>query len=179
MERRLARGHVAVKYGRGENEAQCFYGAKAYSLSVLYSYQSTSLYGRLGVREGTIPMQGESTNAIEKSSVPTPASSPPTIEKMDQEKALQAVKEISAKAIKDANLALILGANGKSGRSATGNFSLLAKAIGMTRVHVSRVLKGIVQPSHSTLRKLSEATGISLDEISKFILEQSSNREAA
>lgn len=141
-----------------------FYGAKAYSLSVLYSYQSTSLYGRLGVREGTIPMQA--TQSI-------------TIEHMDQTEALEIVREISSRARENGNWGLILGSNGKSGRSATGNYSLLAKAIGMTRVHISRVLKGIVQPSHSTLRKLSEATGISLDEISKFILEQSSNREAA
>lgn len=92
-----------------------------------------------------------------------------TIEEMDQEQALEVVREISSRAAESGNLDLILGANGKSGRSATGNYSLLAKAIGMTRVHVSRVLKGRVQPSHSTLRKLSEATSISMDDISGYL----------
>jgi DNA-binding phage protein len=101
-----------------------------------------------------------------------------TIEEMDQDQALEAVREISSRAVESQNLGLILGANGKSGRSATGNYSLLAKAIGMTRVHVSRVLKGKVQPSHSTLRKLSKVTGISLDEISTYILQQGREKVA-
>lgn len=101
------------------------------------------------------------------------------IEQMDKAQALEMVREISSRAAQDGNLNLILGSNGKSGRNATGNYSLLAKAIGMTRVHVSRVLKGKVQPSHSTLRKIGEATGISLDEISRFILEQTKQEERA
>lgn len=95
-----------------------------------------------------------------------------TVESLSQENALEMVRRISSTVGQDGDLGLILGSNGKSGRNATGNYSLLAKAIGMTRVHVSRVLKGKVQPSHSTLRKLSEATGISLDRISEFILDQ-------
>jgi transcriptional regulator with XRE-family HTH domain len=114
-------------------------------------------------------MQTQMQTAATAAPAPTAAI---TIEEMDQDQALEAVREISSRAVKSQNWGLILGANGKSGRSATGNYSLLAKAIGMTRVHVSRVLKGKVQPSHSTLRKLSEVTGISLDEISRFILEQ-------
>lgn len=104
---------------------------------------------------------------------------PTTIEDMDQESAMEMVRQISSIAGESGNWALILGANGKSGRNATGNYSLLAKAIGMTRVHVSRVLKGKVQPSHSTLRKLSEATGISLDDISRFIVENTAKNEEA
>lgn len=103
----------------------------------------------------------------------------PAIEQLDQQQALEIVRQISSRASESGNLSLILGSNGKSGRSATGNYSLLAKAIGMTRVHVSRVLKGNVQPSHGTLRKLSEATGFSLDEISRFILDQAKKEEAA
>jgi transcriptional regulator with XRE-family HTH domain len=95
-----------------------------------------------------------------------------TIEQLDTGQALEMVREISSRARESGNLDLILGANGKSGRSATGNYSLLAKAIGMTRVHVSRVLKGKVQPSHRTLIRLSEVTGFTLDEISGFVLKQ-------
>lgn len=102
-----------------------------------------------------------------------------TIEDMDQDAAIEMVRQISSGAKETGNWSLILGANGKSGRNATGNYSLLAKAIGMTRVHVSRVLKGKVQPSHGTLRKLSEVTGISLDDISRFIVENTKEKEAA
>jgi transcriptional regulator with XRE-family HTH domain len=102
-----------------------------------------------------------------------------TIEQLDREQALEMVREISSRARESGNLDLILGANGKSGRSATGNYTLLAKAIDMTRVHVSRVLKGKVQPSHRTLIKLSEATGFTLDEISGFIIRRSREKEAA
>jgi transcriptional regulator with XRE-family HTH domain len=120
--------------------------------------------------------QGISAQPTQSQSMST---STATIEHMDQREALEIVKEISSRARESKNWGLILGANGKSGRSATGNYSLLAKAIGMTRVHVSRVLKGKVQPSHSTLRRLSEVTGISLDEISEFILAQTTDTEAA
>lgn len=155
------------------------------------SYQSPHLYGRLGAREGTIPMQSNSIEAAmttamatttntTKPTTPTMPSMPTTIEEMSQEEALKMVHQISSIAGETGNWSLILGSNGKSGRNATGNYSLLAKAIGMTRVHVSRVLKGKVQPSHLTLRKLSEATGISLDDISRFIVENTQKgKEAA
>lgn len=101
------------------------------------------------------------------------------IEQLSAEEAQILARYKGDRAVNLNNLSIILGGNGESGRNATGNYSLLAKAVGMTRVHMSRVLKGKVQPSHATLRKLSEVTGISLDEISHYIMEIAAKREKA
>lgn len=103
----------------------------------------------------------------------------PSIDTLPIERVQDSVRELSSQAIQDADLSLVFGSNGKSGRSATGNFSLLARATGLSRVHVGKVLKGQAVPSYKTLMKLSEATGISLDRISAYIQEQKKEKRAA
>lgn len=81
------------------------------------------------------------------------------------------VYALSSQAILNADLSIVFGSNG-SGRSAIGNYTLLHRATGLSRAHVSKVLRGITSPSYNTLMRLSDATGISLDEISKYIQDQ-------
>lgn len=90
---------------------------------------------------------------------------------LTQDQAQEIVREVSSRALSHGNLSAVLSNNGKTGRSASGNYSLLAKATGLSRVHIGKVLRGRVEPSHRTLIKLSSVTGISIDDISEFILE--------
>lgn len=99
-----------------------------------------------------------------------------SIDNLPIEEILRNVRDLSDLAIRNADLSRIFGNNGRSGRSATGNFSLLARATGLSRVHIGKVLKGRATPSYETLMKLSEVTGIGLNEISKFIQEQRQRR---
>lgn len=187
MRGRLPRLLVTVKHEGGENDAQCFPVRSVYvnrtNLNILHSsvaaaFQFSPLCAILSSREDTVSMIAATADTSASAMTTTTTITTITIEQLDKSQALEMVREISSRARESSNLDLILGANGKSGRSATGNYSLLAKAIGMTRVHVSRVLKGEVQPSHSTLRRLADATGFSLDEISGFILKAKEKRAA-
>ena len=103
----------------------------------------------------------------------------PSIDNLPIEDIHKNVLTLSSQAVLNADLSLIFGNNGKSGRSATGNFSLLARATGLSRVHIGKVLKGLTKPSYETLMRLSKVTGISLDEISGFIQQQKKLKEAA
>jgi len=100
-----------------------------------------------------------------------------SIDNLSPEQAIEHVRRISSKAVDECDLSIVLGSNGKSGRSATGNYSLLSKATGLSRVHVGKVLKGKVEPSLRTLNKLADVTRLSLDQINEFI--QSVSRKAA
>lgn len=95
-----------------------------------------------------------------------------SIQSLTPEQAIEIVRETAIKARRKRDLEIVLGNNGRTGRNATGNYSLLARATGLHRVHVGKVLKGLVGASHSTLIRLSEVTGISVGDISKFIQER-------
>lgn len=82
------------------------------------------------------------------------------------------LKEAGQRAIESGNLDSVLGSNGRSGRLATGNFTRLADVTGLSRVHIGKVLRGKVEPSLKTLRRISEATGLSIDGISEYIQNQ-------
>lgn len=97
---------------------------------------------------------------------------PMSIENLSVEQAIEQVRSTAARALDGKNLSLVLGTNGMSGRGATGNYSLLAKATGLSRVHIGKVLKGAVEPSHKTLCRLSEATGISVGRLSQWVRRQ-------
>src|SRR5688572_4131318 len=100
-----------------------------------------------------------------------------SIDNLSPDQALEAIRVIASKAIAECDLSIVLGSNGMSGRNATGNYSLLAKATGLSRVHIGKVLKGKVEPSLRTLNKLANVTGLSLDDINEFI--QMRSREVA
>lgn len=83
------------------------------------------------------------------------------------------------KAIESGNLDIIFGNNGRTGRKASGNYTLLAVATGMTRVHIGKVLTGKCGASHELLDDLARVTGISMDEISEYIKAKQAGRRAA
>jgi transcriptional regulator with XRE-family HTH domain len=91
--------------------------------------------------------------------------------------ALGTLKSLSKLVEQTGNLDLILGSNGMYGKNATGNYSLISRATGMTRGFIGKVLRGKTAPSHSTLVKISQATGLSIDKISEYILSQKRQRE--
>lgn len=106
-----------------------------------------------------------------------------SIQQMDREQILSSISYLVGLAEELGNLDYIFGSNGQSGRCATGNFSLLARGIeivsppGLSRIHISKVLRGKVQPSHETLKSLSRVTGLSIDRISEYITEKRNNGE--
>lgn len=91
---------------------------------------------------------------------------------LTREQAQERVKELAILAKGSNNLHIIFGNNGLSGRSATGNYTLIATAIEMSRKHIGTVLRGKTTPSYSTLLRLSEVTGIGISEISRYIEQQ-------
>lgn len=95
-----------------------------------------------------------------------------SIESMNTDEVMQRIEILAKLCRENQNLEILFGNNGMSGRSATGNFTLLARATSLSRVHVGKVLKGLVEPSHQTLVKISQATGISIDQISEYIREK-------
>lgn len=108
--------------------------------------------------------------------LPAIYSSYSSIESMTREEVLSTVDRLVKLSEKESNLDYIFGSNGMVGKSATGNYSLLARGIeilfppGLSRSHISNVLRGKVGPSHETLRSLSQLTGISIDRVSGYIM---------
>lgn len=102
-----------------------------------------------------------------------------TVDKIDipDDESLKMLKSLSQLVEQTGNLDLILGSNGMYGKNATGNYSLLSRATGLTRGHIGKVLKGKTAPSHNTLIKISGVTGLSIDKISEYILLQRKQRE--
>ncbi len=49
------------------------------------------------------------------------------------------------------------------------NRSALGREIGVTRAHISRILSGQQAPSIETMRKLSKALDMTLDEVDKWL----------
>lgn len=97
---------------------------------------------------------------------------------ISQEAAILSVQSLSRQAIECNNLHMVFGSNGMSGRRATGNYTLVAAATGLSRKHVGMILKGKTEPSYTVLLRLSEVTGIGIDQISRYIQDQK-NRKAA
>jgi transcriptional regulator with XRE-family HTH domain len=101
-----------------------------------------------------------------------------SIQTMSREEVLLTISQLVELSERESNLDYIFGSNGQSGKCATGNFSLLARGIeiksppGLSRIHISKVLRGKVQPSHDTLRAISQVTGLSIDRISEYIVEK-------
>lgn len=99
-----------------------------------------------------------------------------SIQQMNREEVLSNITHLVKLAEEQGNLDHIFGSNGQSGKCATGNFSLLARGIeittppGLSRIHISKVLRGKVQPSHDTLISLAKVTGLSIDQISEYIV---------
>lgn len=83
------------------------------------------------------------------------------------------------RAIREQDLDVIFGNNGRTGRKASGNYTLLAVACGVTRVHMGKVLSGKCGISHELLDDLAEVTGISMDEISEYIKAKQAEWRAA
>lgn len=110
--------------------------------------------------------------------LPAIYSSYSSIESMSCEEVIASINHLVSLAERESNLDYIFGSNGMVGKSATGNFSLLARGIeilfppGLSRSHISNVLRGKVGPSHETLRSLSQLTGISIDRVSGYIMEK-------
>lgn len=104
-----------------------------------------------------------------------------SIQQMDREQILSTISHLVGLAEEQGNLDYIFGSNGQSGKCATGNFSLLARGIeivtppGLSRIHISKVLRGKVQPSHDTLISLAKVTGLSIDQISEYIVSKREN----
>lgn len=98
---------------------------------------------------------------------------------LTHDQAVERVRELSRQATQSRNLDIIFGSNGMSGRSATGNYTLIAAATGLSRVHVGKVLKGKTVPSYTVLLRLSEVTGIGIEQISRYIQDQKQQRQEA
>jgi hypothetical protein len=92
-----------------------------------------------------------------------------TIKSMSQEEAISELKRLSQLAKDQNDLSLVFGNNGRQGRMATGNYTLIAKCLGRVRVHVGRALQGKAKFGIDTLRDLSLITGVSIDDIVKYI----------
>lgn len=69
--------------------------------------------------------------------------------------------------------------NGLTGHRATGTFSIVAKATGLSRSFVGKVLKGEVTPSMDTIDKLAGACNVPAKEIFEFIKRKQTEMEAA
>lgn len=101
-----------------------------------------------------------------------------SIQQMTREEVLSSISHLVGLAEELGNLDYIFGSNGQSGKCATGNFSLLARGVeivtppGLSRIHISKVLRGKVQPSHDTLISLAKVTGLSIDQISEYIVKK-------
>lgn len=50
-----------------------------------------------------------------------------------------------------------------------GNFFRLARASGISRSHVSRILRGVASPSFSTAMRLAQAAGVTGDVLHAYI----------
>jgi len=92
-----------------------------------------------------------------------------SIDSLSKDEAVMILHRLAKRAVKEHNLSLVLGSNGHTGRLATGNSSLIAKATGLSRVHVGKVLCGKVGASHKTLLKIANATGLDVGQISGYI----------
>jgi hypothetical protein len=108
-------------------------------------------------------------------------STPPnmSIRTLSRADAQKIAKAKADRAIETGDLDVIFGNNGRTGRKASGNYTLLAVATGMTRVHIGKVLRGLCGASHELLDDLSRVTGISMDEISEYIKAKQAGRRAA
>lgn len=95
-----------------------------------------------------------------------------SVSTMTTEEARRLALSLGNQAKASNNLSLVFGRNGQHGRNATGNYSLLAKATGLSRVHVGKVLRGDLNPSLTTLKKLEEVTSIDVSLIIKWIQEE-------
>lgn len=104
-----------------------------------------------------------------------------SIQQMTREEVLSSISHLVGLAEEQGNLDYIFGSNGQSGKCATGNYSLLARGIeiiappGLSRIHISKVLRGKVRPSHETLISLAKVTGLSIDQISEYIVKKRKN----
>lgn len=101
------------------------------------------------------------------------------IETMDDKEVIRLIDQLSTLAIQQNNLEIIFGSNGQRGRSATGNYTLIARRLGMTRSFIGRVLRGSAYPSFETLDSLSRITGISRDKISDYLNKKRREKKAA
>lgn len=92
-----------------------------------------------------------------------------SIRTLSRADAQKIARDKADRAIETRDLDVIFGNNGRTGRKASGNYTLLAVATGMTRVHIGKVLTGKCGASHELLDDLAQVTGISMDEISEYI----------
>lgn len=96
----------------------------------------------------------------------------PPVSKLSQEDAITILRKISNAAMTTGDLSLVFGNNGKSGRLASKNYSLISKATGISRAHIGKVFKGENGVSLRMLRLIAEATDIDVDDIVRWLEEQ-------
>jgi transcriptional regulator with XRE-family HTH domain len=96
----------------------------------------------------------------------------PSVSKLSQQEAISILRKISNVAMSTGDLSLVFGNNGKSGRLASKNYSLISKATGISRAHIGKVLKGENGASLRLLRLIAEVTDIDVDDVVRWLEEQ-------
>lgn len=95
----------------------------------------------------------------------------PAVSTLTQQECIDILRKISNVAMSTGDLSILLKSNGKCGWQSNKVYSLIAKATGVSRAHVSKILNGDSRVSLRTIEKISKVTNVDVDDIVRYLVE--------